>query len=132
MHVRNNGSVVKIWTQHRNLKHSGPADGGIIFYVDTRRRNPGPEFSMGGPIGFDGDYGLVPIRGWGDTGRPKSCHGLRYHVSYKHNRVRTAIPRKCLGRHVKKIRVAVLSARSGGRNDWAPRRHHFYPAVARG
>jgi hypothetical protein len=53
--VVNTGKWIKIRTHHRNLRYRGTHGGGVSVYIDTVRRQNGPEFRFSGPVGFDGD-----------------------------------------------------------------------------
>lgn len=140
VHVKNNGAWVKVRTKHRNLRYGQHAPGGgVSVYIDIAKRRKGPEFRFSGPVGFDGDYSIVKVRHWKPVGRMLNC-GLRFGVNYQRDVIRFAVKRRCLDRvydqRVGKVRVAVAASQSRAhgkpRTDWAPKRHHLYPAVARG
>lgn len=136
--VDNNGRWISVTSTHRNLR-SGPKapNGSVSVYIDTVRRRKGPEFAMSGPVGFDGDFAIMRMRRWKQVGDPLGCR-LRFHVNEGRDRVRFAVPRRCLDRaydhRVGRIRVSIRAwqdRRHGQpRSDWAPKRRHFYRAVA--
>ena len=137
--VVNTGKWIKIRTHHRNLRATAPT-GSVSVFIDTARHRNGPEFRFSGPVGFDGDYGIVKVRRWKAVGDALNCGGQRFGVNYQRDVVHFSVTRRCLDRaydhRVGKIRVAVKAAQNTAsgdpRIDWAPKRRHLYPAVARG
>lgn len=142
--VKNNWKRIKIRSTHRNLKYGPHAPGGsVASYIDTIRKRKGPEFRLAGPVGFDGDYALVKMRGWRKVVDTPDT-GLRcrtsFKVNYKTDAVRMAVRPICLANAfdhtIGKIRVSVSAMQyrkgPGNGHDWAPRRHRFGPAVRRG
>jgi hypothetical protein len=139
--VVNTGKWIKIRTHHENLRQGPSAPGGSVsVFIDTARHRNGPEFRFSGPVGFDGDYSIVKVRRWKADGDALNCRGLRFGVNYQRDVVHFSVTRRCLDRaydhRVGKIRVAVKAAQNTAsgdpRIDWAPKRRHLYPAVARG
>jgi len=138
--VVHTGNWIKIRTHHRNLRYGTAQSGGISVYINTVRNGGGPEFRFSGPIGFDGDYGIVRVRHWKPIGDPLSCQSQRYRVNYKRDVVAFAVTRGCLARAIdmpiRGLRVAAKTAQSQAngapRIDWAPKRHKLYPVVHRG
>jgi hypothetical protein len=91
----------------------------VEIFFDTRPRDPGPEFSIGGTFGSE--YGMNHRERWGAYGPfiPYRC-GYRMKGDYTDGRTRVAVPRKCLG-NPGKIRVAVRVERGNPptSRDWA-------------
>lgn len=142
--VKNTWKKIKIRSTHRNLKYGEHAPGGSVsYFIDTKRKRKGPEFRLAGPVGFDGDYALVKMRGWRKslTDGPGMPCRISFKVNYKSDAVRAAVRPICLsnafgGHPIGKIRVSVHASQfrkgPGSGNDWAPKRHRFYPKVRRG
>lgn len=143
--VKNNQKLIRIRSTHRNLKY-GPHSPhvSVAFFIDTIRDRKGPEFRLAGPIGFDGDYALVKMRGWkrviDDTRGPGLPCRVSFTANYRTEAVRMSVRPVCLANAfdhaVGKVRVSVQATQArkgpGSGHDWAPRRHRFYPAVTRG
>lgn len=142
--VKNQKKQIKIRSVHRNLRYGQkPPSGSVAYYIDTIRKRKGPEFRIAGPVGFDGDYALVKMRGWKKvvTDGPGIPCRLSFKVNYKRDAVRASVRTGCLGkafggRPVGKIRVSAEATqfrkRPGVGRDWAPKRHRFYRPVRRG
>lgn len=102
---------------------------GVEFavYLDTRRRNSGPEWKISGYA--DSEWGILKIKGWRDKGRPGPvCGRARYSKSTDAPVARVRIPTKCVKiRSSVRVAVAMVDSRNG--TDWVPRRRSFLPPV---
>ena len=105
----------------------------FLFFVDTRRRNAGPEYlvrlrpNSTGPL-------LRRIAGWGDVGSGHAvrCRGLRGKAdAFGRDRVQVSVPRRCV--HTpRQVRIGI-QARFPYPNrvivDWAPKRRSTFGRV---
>lgn len=106
----------------------------IRYWIDSRPRNPGPEFFV---MVIPNSDGLTLRRSetWKqERGNVVRCPGLRAHADYLANdALRLSVPRRCLG-NPSRVRVAIrVEERYADRNfsDWAAGRHRFMPPVHR-
>ncbi len=104
----------------------------IQIYLDTRRRDPGPEYAIGGAP--SSEYFMYHQERWKGRGRlvPFRCrYSLKIHENT--DRTRAVIPRACLD-FPGKVRVAVQAQR-GFRpvtsRDWAKAKRTWFQPVAR-
>lgn len=140
--VDNVGSRLKVVTRVGTI--SGGPDGGPpwqALFIDTRRRNPGPEYRVTSAQ----DFAMHRVNGWRDEGRyvdPTSCGGRRaIDVRYARsggravNRIVVSFRRQCV-RDPQAIRVASHTGVYGSHlqrrgQDWAADRRDFLPWVPR-
>jgi hypothetical protein len=102
------------------------------FWLDTRAKNPGPEYSFA----FTPNSDFLRLRRVddfsGSGSQVTTCQrgwGASANIFQPRRGVTAHIAGRCLGAP-SRIRVSVQLVVSG-RDDWAPRFHHFYPWVAR-
>jgi len=129
VHVSNAGRIL-VRTKFDYLGRRGST--GLAIYFDTNRRNAGPEYLAAGGLFEGSDSILGRIAGWNDQFADWSS-GCRYDLRIHYGRGGTAtidLARGCL-RRPGEIR-ATAKSNGPGRNDWAPRRRTFYPAVDHG
>jgi hypothetical protein len=126
--VVNDDRVIVRTTFDRLRRHGST---GLAVFIDTVRRNRGPEYLAGGGL-FEGtDFALSRIDGFNDPPQgPLSCDiDLRIH--FRTGVATFDIARRCL-RRPDAIRVSLKADDGPGPNDWAPRRRVFFPPVAHG
>lgn len=147
-------SKIRVDNGHDRLRlrtkfYEGYAEGDVYFYLDTVRRNRGPEFRVKVYLDEFTRRGALPRNvisvhrverfGRESIGR-RACPRRSGWISRTDN-VNVTVPRACLkigGRAPKAVRLSVSVFRVYGgpdfNGDWddAPRRHTFGPWVARG
>jgi hypothetical protein len=103
----------------------------LTVYVDTKRRNRGPEYIAAGGTFVGTDWDVFRVDGWHDGNPTLVGHcDIRFRLHFgPSGRARVDIARGCLG-HPDVIRVSTR-ARGPGPNDWAPRRVTFSSPVNR-
>ena len=105
----------------------------FTFWLDTRPKNPGPEYKVVVVPNSD-SFGLLRVDAFGQQGTPVPCDGLRATAdNFTPEWVSTSVPRSCL-RHPGKVRVAVKARYTDGDTsvvDWAPAKRTFFGWVAR-
>jgi hypothetical protein len=136
--VHNGQRNLVVVTRHTNLRRDPATGSAGAVYIDTDRRDRGPEFVFLGGF-FDGtDFALVHtegfgVRKWGD--RVRGSYAMR--IDYAADQVRMRMSRKALG-HPGEVRVAVRvsgtrsDGSSAGLVDWLGEPHSFTPWVAKG
>lgn len=138
VHVRNGAHRVVVTTNHTNLRRDPASGSGGAVYVDTDRRDAGPEFVFVGGYFAGTDYQLLETEGfgWKKWGDPVyGFHEMK--IDYANEQVRMRMSRKALDRP-RKVRVAVRVAgtRSDGTSkglvDWLGAKRSFTQWVARG
>ncbi|MEO8107219.1 MAG: hypothetical protein ABI720_07855 [Actinomycetes bacterium] len=99
----------------------------FVTYLDTRRKNRGPEWKISGYA--DSEWGILKVKGWKDKGTPGPiCGRMSYSKSTDVPVARVRIPTKCLKmRRSVRVSVAMNDPKNGA--DWVPRRKTFLPAV---
>lgn len=135
-------------------RHVGITRNQATVYFDVRRRRPGPEFVLSGPIappnsGYD--WQLILTRSnWNTRPRAALCRSSIL-TNVRRDTVHVRISKRCLRNPnvfnmqtlntihkkrraaPKRIRIAVRTDRFGASPyDWGPRRKRFYRAVHRG
>lgn len=119
-------------------KHRGPelnANTTVFFYVDSRRRNAGPEYRAFAIPNSDG-FGLARVDGWKDSSpRWVNCRGLRMRADMfdETRRLVMSVPGRCI-KDPKKVRVAVRAKAAYTHktfNEWAPGVRRFFGRVDR-
>lgn len=101
------------------------------IYIDTRRRNPGPEFVATVDMSYGKRYLSIDLdrvrTGWRGQ-RNRKCGSLGVWISRAGN-VNATVPRRCLkinGAKPRAARVAASeAAEGGGIHEWAPGRKRF-------
>lgn len=108
-------------------------DDQFTFWLDTRPRNPGPEYRVGVQPNSDA-FGMTRVDTFADQGTPVRCDELRATADhFSPGWVSISVPRSCL-RNPGKVRVAVRARYTDGATsvvDWAPARRTFFGWVAR-
>jgi hypothetical protein len=124
-----NDRPLTVAVAHRHLRRGG-TNGTEIIYLDTRLRNPGPEYAVTGNIqAHHQGWRLVRTERWAGGFRDVRCD-IRGIVSFKADVSKVVIPRPCLS-SPGGVRVSEAAADRSGRVDWAPRFHRFYSKVIR-
>lgn len=117
------------------VEHGGRVRSGqrYVFWIDTRRRNPGPEYYAAAR-----PNGAVPtlarVAGFGDrTKTPKSCRLIGGGANP--DAPRAVVTFEAAGRCLsdpKRVRIAIHFLNADGSSaDWAPAARRFYPRVHR-
>ena len=122
----NNGNRIEVTTSFENLRPHRIS--GLTVYFDTRRRDRGPEFLIGGGLNQGTDWQAARIENWRARNRHllhRCDSDLRHH--YQSDRATFSIARNCF-HDPRQIRVSV-KAQTTTRHDWAPKRHRFYDWV---
>lgn len=103
------------------------------YWLDTRAKNPGPEYKVGVVPNSDA-FGLLRVGAFGQRGTPVPCEGLRATADvFAPEWISISVPRSCL-RDPGKVRVAVKARYTDGGTsvvDWAPAKRTFFGWVAR-
>ena len=103
----------------------------IDIYLDTRPRNPGPEYLIGGATASEAVMSHVDK--WKGVGRevPSRC-GYRLKIHEVIDVTRAVIPRRCLAKPGR-VRVAVKATRGYPvtSRDWAKAKRTWFAWVAR-
>jgi hypothetical protein len=136
--VRNGDHRLVITTFHTNLRRDPSTGSAGAVFIDTDRRDKGPEYVFVGGYYEGTDYQLLHTDGFGAKKWGKPVKG-RYSmtVDYKADTVRMSMSRKALG-DAGKVRVAVrvsgtrTDGTSKGLVDWLGQAHSFTPWIARG
>jgi hypothetical protein len=127
-----NAKRIAFHTEFRYLRNRGFNSIYYALYIDTNRRNAGPEYRVAGALFWEVYFNRVD--GWNDrNGEFPNCGrgGVRARTTEgRFGTVTWNFSRRCL-RGPDEIRVSV---EAGDRYDFdaAPRRRTFYPAVDRG
>jgi hypothetical protein len=138
VHVRNGDRDVVVTTTHTNLRRDFRSGSAGAVYLDTDRKDQGPEFVFVGGY-FEGtDYQLLHTEGFGYESWGAPVEGsYEMTVDYAKEQVRMRMARKALG-SPGAIRVAVRVAgtrtdgSSDGLVDWLGKPRSFTPWVAKG
>ena len=103
------------------------------FWIDTRRRNPGPEYYAA----FRPNAEVPPLKrvsGFGDRTKTKvTCHRMAggANALRPHGDVTFKVAGGCLG-NPKRVRVSIHFIKANGSSaDWAPAARRLYPWVQR-
>lgn len=136
--VRDAEHKLVVTTTHDNLRRDPSTGSAGSVYLDTDRRNRGPEYVFVGGYFGGTDYALLHTDGFGHKKWGKAVNG-RYlmTIDYKADTVRMAMSRKAVG-NPGKVRVAVrvsgtrTDGTSKGLVDWLGEPRSFTPWVARG
>ena len=137
LHVRNAGENVDVTTHHADLRRAPSTGSAGTIYVDTDRRDRGPEYVFVGGFYEGTDYRLLETEGFGRSAWGDSIEHGDYimRVSYAKDRVRIRMSRAALG-NPDDVRVAVRisgTTKDGSSVvDWAGKPRSFTPWIARG
>jgi hypothetical protein len=136
--VRNGDHRVVVTTTHTNLRRDPRSGSGGAIYIDTDRRDRGPEFVFVGGFFSGTDYALLHTEGFGSRKWGEPVDGsYRMRIDYADEQVRMRVSRAALD-NPGRVRVAVRVAgtrsdgSSAGLVDWLGEPHSFTPWVARG
>jgi hypothetical protein len=136
--VKNGDHRVVVTTTHTNLRRDPRTGSGGAIYIDTDRRDRGPEFVFVGGFFSGTDYALLHTEGFGARKWGEPVDGsYRMRIDYADEQVRMRMSRAALD-NPGRVRVAVRVAgtRSDGSGgelvDWLGEPHSFTPWVARG
>ena len=137
--VRNGAEDLKITTSHVDLRRDPATGSGGPFYIDTNRRDRGPEYVLSAGFYEGTDYVLRHTEGFGSKqfGRPVSHGDYMMRVDYRRDQVHVKIQQATL-RTPDAVRVSVrvsgqrTDGTSHGLVDWVGTKHWFTPWVDRG
>jgi len=136
--VKNADHRVVVTTTHTNLRRDPRSGSGGAVYIDTDRRDRGPELVFVGGFFSGTDHSLLHTEGFGSRkwGEPvDGSYGMK--IDYADEQVRMRMSRAALD-HPGRVRVAVRGSgtrsdgSSAGLVDWLGEPHSFTPWVARG
>lgn len=136
--LRNLDHTVAVVTNHTNLRRDPATGSAGAVYLDTDRRDRGPEFVFVGGF-FEGtDYQLLHTEGFGRKRWGVPVDGTyEMVVNYAKEQVRMRMSREALGEPgAVRVAVRVSGTRSDGTSsglvDWLGEPRSFTPWVARG
>jgi len=137
--IRNGQDNLAVTTFHSNLRRDPATGSSGRVYVDTDRKDAGPEYVFVGGF-FEGtDYQLLHTEGFapGKWGNPVANGDYVMRVRYAKDRVRFLMSRAALGNPgAVRISVRVSGTRTDGTShglvDWVSKRRAFTPWIARG
>jgi hypothetical protein len=136
--LKNRVANVVVVTSHTNLRREPRTGSSGAVYVDTHRRDKGPEFVFVGGYFAGTDYQLLQTEGFGRKSWGAPADGsYEMTVDYAKERVRMRMSREALG-NPGKVRVAVrvsgtrTDGTSTGLVDWLGEPRDFTPWVAKG
>jgi hypothetical protein len=136
--LKNGTRNVVVVTSHTNLRRDPSTGSSGAVYVDTDRRDKGPEYVFVGGY-FEGtDYQLLHTEGFGHKRWGAPAEGsYEMTVDYAKEQVRMRMSRHVLGRPgTVRVAVRVSGARRDGTStglvDWLGEPRSFTPWVARG
>ena len=124
-----NDDRIRVRTTFDVLRDRGFDSTFMGVYVDTNRRNPGPEYLFDAGLFWEG-YAFR-VDGWRDR-TPRVLWDCGFRWRAQTGRLASAtfvIDRDCF-RRINKVRVSVVTGDGRGANDWSPRHRTFHPAVA--
>jgi hypothetical protein len=136
--VKHKDKNVVVITSHTNLRRDPSSGSGGAVYVDTDRRDKGPEYVFVGGYFVGTDYQLLHTEGFGHKKWGEPAKGsYEMTVDYAKERVRFRMSRTLLGKPSKvRVAVRVSGTRSDGTSaglvDWLGEPRSFTPWVARG
>lgn len=131
--VQHTDTAVVVTTGHSDLRRDPASGSGGAVYLDTDRRDAGPEFVFVGGY-FEGtDYQLLHTEGFGSEQWGQVADGSwQMSVDYTADRVRMRMSRAALDRP-EEVRVAVrVSGPRADSVDWLRSPRALTPWVARG
>jgi opacity protein-like surface antigen len=136
--VKNGDRRIVVTTTHTNLRRDPRTGSGGAIYIDTDRRDRGPEFVFVGGFFSGTDYALLHTEGFGSRKWGKPVDGsYEMKVDYADEQVRMRMSRAALDRPGRvRVAVRVAGTRTDGSGgelvDWLGTPHSFTPWVARG
>ena len=133
MTVRNGKSNVNVITVHDDLRRAPSSGAGGSIFIDTVKKDKGPEYVFVGGF-FDGtDYTLLETEGFSQKswGQPVENGDYILRVNYRTDEARVRMSRAALG-NPGAVRVVMRAAGSSGAVDWVSQKRVFSPWIARG
>jgi hypothetical protein len=136
--LSNGDRNVVVVTTHTNLRRDPSTGSAGAVYVDTDRRDPGPEFVFVGGYFAGTDYQLLRTEGFGPKKWGAAVDGsYEMTIDYANDHVRMRMSRQALD-NPGKVRIAVRvsgtrrDGSSAGLVDWLGEPRSFTPWVAKG
>ena len=118
--IKNGDYKLFVTTTHTNLRRDWRSGSSGAVYIDTARRDKGPEFVFFGGYFEGSDYALIHTEGFGrkQLGRVVRPGSYQMKIDYKREEVQMRMSRKAIG-DAGKVRIAVKVAgtRSDGTSD---------------
>ena len=137
--VRNAGDSIDITTQHLGLRRDPRTGSAGVVYLDTDRRDRGPEYVFVGGFYAGTDYSLRKTEGFGRQQWGNPLHHADYlmKVDYREDTVRFRIHRPGVGNpDAVRVAVRVSGTRTDGTShglvDWVGRKNGFTPWIDHG
>lgn len=133
MTVRNGKTNVNVITVHDDLVRDHASGAGEAIYIDTVKKDKGPEFVFVGGL-FEGtDYTLLTTEGFSQEsyGEPVENGDYIMRINYRTDQVRVRMSRAALG-NPDAVRVVIRAAGPTGAADWVSQKRVFSPWIARG
>lgn len=123
---------VRIQVDFPDLREDG--DAGLMIWLDTNRKQAGPEYALGAPLYSGSGYDLVQSDGWKPTGQPVDCR-YNLQLDYAEDHLVLTARRSCF-EQPGKIRVAMrmtdYADASQPVTDWLLGRRQFTSWLSRG
>lgn len=137
--VRNAGESIDITTQHLGLRRDPDTGSAGVVYLDTDRRDRGPEYVFVGGFYAGTDYSLRKTEGFGRKQWGNPLHHADYlmKVDYREDTVRIRIHRPGIGDpDAVRVAVRVSGTRTDGTShglvDWVGKKNGFTPWIQHG
>jgi hypothetical protein len=134
--VSNGEDNLRITLSHTNLRRSPATGAGGLVFIDTNRRDPGPEYVLTAGL-FEGtDYQFLHTDGFAHKywGKPVNCDYIM-RLDYAKDLTRLRFAQDCFGdRPAVRVAVRVSGDRADGAAvvDWLGDPREFTPPVTRG
>lgn len=133
MTVRNGKANINVITVHDDLRRSPSSGSGETIYIDTVKKDKGPEYVFVGGL-FEGtDYTLLETEGFSQKsyGDPVENGDYIMRINYQTDTVRVRMARAGLG-DPDAVRVVMRAGGPSGAVDWVSKKRVFSPWIARG
>lgn len=133
--VINGADELKVRVRLDRVVHDGRTlQQALTLWVDTDRRDPGPEIRLATGLNGGTDWNLRRVDSWSTRGKALDCaHDVD--INWAADRVVLKLARACLG-SARSVRVALKSGEwspaTGNRTDWLGARKSFTAPVPRG
>lgn len=137
--VQNGPNNLNVTTTHVNLRRDPATGSGGAVFIDTDRRDRGPEYVLVGGYYAGTDYQLLHTEGFRQAtwGHPVEHGDYLMKVDYRHDTVKVRISQGAIG-EPERVRVAVRASgtrsdgSSAGLVDWVGQPRSFSLWIDRG
>lgn len=130
--LAHNPKNVRVRITFDELYRSSDIGQGMSVYLDTDRRDPGPEFRLVSGLNAGTDYTFESVTRWAGPGEVVTNCTYRLRLNWKKDVATFTAARKCLGRP-KRVAVAVHASENlpdgSSASDWMTGRRVFSPSV---